>query len=98
MSSNSNSNDNDNIESNPLLHWYKEWILKTPFITRNTMVMILVVYLSSFIFDLTIYLANVPYFTIQYFELYRLILSPLVGNSIFSVSSYLSLFIAHTYI
>jgi hypothetical protein len=72
-------------ESNPLLHAYKEWVLKTPFITRNSLMVMVFVYALSWIIDLQIFLANVPAFVVFYFQIYRLILSPFVGNSILSV-------------
>ena len=70
---------------NPMLHAYKEWVLKTPFITRTSLLVIVTVYLLSWIIDLSHYLSNIPYYVIFYFQLYRLILSPFVGNSILAV-------------
>ena len=70
---------------NQLLDYYQNWVNRTPFITRNFLITIFVVYLISWIYDADKLLGNIPYYTIQYFEFYRIILSPLVGNSILSV-------------
>ena len=70
---------------NPILTFYREWSDKTPFVTRSAMILLLVTYLVSFPVDLDAYFGNVPYFSILNFEVYRLFLSPFVGNSIFNV-------------
>lgn len=49
------------------------------------MMVIVFVYLLSWIVDLTFFLANIPAFVVFYFQIYRLLLSPFVGNSILSV-------------
>lgn len=46
---------------------------------------IILTYLFSWIFDLDKVLGNMPFFTLFNFEVYRVILSPIVGNSIMSV-------------
>lgn len=68
--------------SNPFLDSYRAWSERTPFITRITTILVLVVYILSFFFDLDNYLVNIPLRSVNYFEFYRIILSPLVGNSI----------------
>jgi hypothetical protein len=40
-----------------------------------------IVYILTWFINLESWLANIPYYTLFYFELYRLLLSPLVGNS-----------------
>jgi len=50
-----------------------------------SMMTIVGVYLFSWLIDLTMYIANVPYYTLYSFEVYRAVLSPLVGNSILTV-------------
>ena len=70
---------------NPILTFYREWSDKTPFVTRSAMILLLVTYLVSFPVDLDAYFGNVPYFSVLNFEVYRLFLSPFVGNSIFNV-------------
>lgn len=68
--------------SNPILESYRAWADRTPFITRTTTIIVLIMYILSFFVQLDLYLANIPYYSIQYFEFYRIIFSPLVGNSI----------------
>jgi hypothetical protein len=68
--------------SNPFLESYRAWSERTPFFTRCTTISILAVYILSFFISLDRWLANIPYYSIQYGEIYRIILSPLVGNSL----------------
>ena len=79
------SNQPQSNNDNPILTFYREWSDKTPFVTRSAMILLLVTYLVSFPVDLDAYFGNVPYFSILNFEVYRLFLSPFVGNSIFNV-------------
>ena len=72
-------------DTNPILHAYKEWILRTPFITRNSVVLIIIVYILSWFVNPTKALSDVPDETVLHFQLYRLVLAPFVGNSILSV-------------
>jgi hypothetical protein len=71
--------------NNPMLTFYQQWSDKTPFITRVSTIFMIAIYLSSFFFPLEIYFGNVPFFTIRHFEIYRLVLSPIVGNGIISM-------------
>jgi hypothetical protein len=68
--------------SNPFLESYRAWSERTPWVTRVTTITVLVFYIISFFFDMQLYLTNIPRYTLFRFEVYRLILSPLVGNSI----------------
>lgn len=70
---------------NPLLSYYREWSEKTPYVTRSVMITLLVSYIISFFITTDDLLGNKAYFSILKFELYRLILSPLVGNSILNI-------------
>jgi hypothetical protein len=45
----------------------------------------IVAYIFSWFLDLDSILGNIPYFSLEYFEIYRLIFSPFVGNSIIDV-------------
>lgn len=49
------------------------------------MVVIIAVYVLSFFFSLDVALGNTPYFSIFHFEVYRIVLSPLVGNSLITI-------------
>lgn len=79
------SNQPQSNNDNPILSYYREWSDKTPYVTRTTMILLLVTYLVSFLADLNDYFGNVTYYSILNYEVYRLFLSPLVGNSIFNV-------------
>ena len=67
---------------NPVLTYYREWCDRNPFVTRNVMVLLVICWIASFFFEADHVLGNTTFFTIFSFEVYRLILSPLVGNSI----------------
>lgn len=67
---------------NPILSYYREWSEKTPYVTRSTMIILLVSYVVSFFIETDKLLGNKPYFA---YEAYRLFLSPLVGNTLLNV-------------
>lgn len=80
------SNQTQPNNDNPILSYYREWSDKTPYVTRTTMIVLLVTYLLSCLpLRLDTVLGNTTYFSILNFEVYRLFLSPLVGNSIFNI-------------
>ena len=82
----SSSNGAENASnSNPLLNYYQQWSERTPYVTRVTTVSLCFLYILSFFIPLDSYLGNTPFFVVQHFEIYRLLLSPLVGNSILSL-------------
>jgi hypothetical protein len=63
-------------QENPLRQMYEEWSGRTPFVSRNTMIAIIVIYILSFFFSADMALGNMPFFSILHFEIYRIILSP----------------------
>ena len=75
----------DASPGNPVLASYERWSASTPFVTRSAMVGIVIAYILSFFFDAEIALGNIPYYSIMHFEVYRIFLSFLVGNSILSL-------------
>ena len=77
----SGGNNSNGPNSNPFLESYRAWSERTPWITRVSTIIVLVSYVLSFFLDLEEFLANIPQFSIFYFEFYRIFLSPLVGNS-----------------
>lgn len=83
--SSSAGGNNANNAANPWLNYYQQWSERTPYVTRFTTVSLCCLYILSFFVPLDSYLGNMPFFTIQHFEIYRLLLSPLVGNSILSL-------------
>lgn len=68
---------------NALLQSYQAWSEKTPYITRSLTIILAVFYLISFFIPLELSLSNIPLYSIQKFEIYRLVLSPFAANSIF---------------
>eukprot|EP01041_Mallomonas_annulata_P003460 gene3460-6886_t len=74
-----------NPPNNPILQYYQDWSSRTPFVTRSSMIGMVTLYIGSFFFKADLYLGNQAYFTVMHLELYRLILSPLVGNSILTI-------------
>lgn len=71
--------------TNAALQYFQQWSEKTPFLTRNTTVALVALYLATFFIPADRYLGNVTYFTLYHFEVYRVVLSPLVGNSFLTV-------------
>jgi hypothetical protein len=71
---------------NQLLATYQAWQAKTAYVTRAIIISVGVLSVLSLIgLDLTMYLGNTPAFSVFHFEIYRLVLSPLVGNSIITL-------------
>ncbi len=69
--------------SNQLLSSYKSWQERTAFTTRTITVSVVILsVLALFGLDLTTQLGNIPAFSVFHFEVYRLILSPFVNNSV----------------
>ena len=78
--------------NNVLLGWYQQWSQQTPYITRSTCIALVVIYIVSFIIQADEILGNIPFFTTTHFEIYRILTSPLVGNSILNVIILLFIF------
>lgn len=70
---------------NPFLQSYQAWAVRTPAVTRYSTIVLTIVYILTWFFSLEDLFANVPYYTLFYFEVYRLVLSPLVGNSLLTL-------------
>lgn len=69
-----------------MLSSFNAWKASVPFVTRSTLLAVTVLGILSLIgFDFEDYLANEPAYTLYYFEVYRVVLSVFVGNSIISV-------------
>jgi membrane associated rhomboid family serine protease len=71
--------------NNPILESYLNFKKETPLVTRYVLTSQLICFLISYIFDPTDAAANIPYFTIRQFEVYRIILSPFLCNRFFSL-------------
>jgi hypothetical protein len=86
MSSNSTPAAGAAPPQNQVLNYYREWANRTPLVARSTLLVLSVMWLLSWFLPLDAeQLGNVPYFTIFYYELYRIIVSPLVGNDFISL-------------
>eukprot|EP00640_Fibrocapsa_japonica_P002309 CAMPEP_0113936424 /NCGR_PEP_ID=MMETSP1339-20121228/3338_1 /TAXON_ID=94617 /ORGANISM="Fibrocapsa japonica" /LENGTH=289 /DNA_ID=CAMNT_0000938895 /DNA_START=54 /DNA_END=920 /DNA_ORIENTATION=+ /assembly_acc=CAM_ASM_000762 len=72
-------------QENPVLKWYQNWAASTPLVTRYTTTGIVSLYLISWVVDLSMPLANIPYYSVMKLEVYRLLLSPLFTGSLFGV-------------
>lgn len=70
---------------NPFLQSYQAWSVRTPYVTRTSTIVLTIVYILTWFINLQSWWANIPYYTLFYFEIYRLILSPLVGNSLLTL-------------
>jgi len=71
--------------TNPILTAYENFVQNTPYITRTIISIQGVSYLISWFFDAEYALGNIPHFTIFRFEIYRIVLSPLVNSSLLSL-------------
>ena len=69
-------------QSNPVLQYYTEWSERTPYITRSVMVILVVTFVLSLFFNTDTAFGDIPHYTVYRLEVYRIILSPLVGNSL----------------
>lgn len=77
---------NNNNHSNPILSYFIEWSDKTSCVTRNIMITLFVCLIISFFFPASEnFLGNIPQYTIFKYQLYRLLCSPLVGNSLLNI-------------
>ena len=78
----SSSRSNEPPQPNPLLTAYESFVKNTPFVTRIILTIQVISYAFSwFMVNPTYSLGNIPLFSIQYFELYRILLSPLINDS-----------------
>lgn len=64
---------------------YQDWSRTTPFITRSIVLSLVISYIISWFLPLTLALSNVPLFTVQSLEVYRVATSVLVCDSIFTL-------------
>eukprot|EP00984_Skeletonema_dohrnii_P002377 scaffold828_cov129-Skeletonema_dohrnii-CCMP3373.AAC.2 len=72
-------------DANPVLTAYESYVRDTPLVTRYVLNAVVISYFMSFFVDPTFALANIPYFTLFRFQLYRVITSPLVCSSILNL-------------
>ncbi|GMI34663.1 hypothetical protein TrCOL_g11698 [Triparma columacea] len=77
--------DQQGQDPNPFLTKYQDWSRTTPFITRSIVLSLVISYIISWFLPLTLALSNVPLFTVQSLEVYRVATSVLVCDSIFTL-------------
>ncbi|KAJ1457831.1 hypothetical protein M885DRAFT_562312 [Pelagophyceae sp. CCMP2097] len=70
---------------NPVVSAYEAWRARTPLVCRKVCEVLVCAYAVSWVFDLSAALSVVPFFVVRRLQVYRLVLSPLVGNSLISV-------------
>ena len=71
---------------NPIQTYYLEPIDKIPSVTRAVLIILILMHLMSWFIPIENMIGNTPIFTVFYFELYRLLLSPFVGNSFINLT------------
>ena len=73
------------VSSHPAAVAYRDWEGRTPCLTRHTLVALFVCYGLSFFIDASMAVSNIPFFTVQHLEVWRLVLSPLFSNSLLNL-------------
>lgn len=71
--------------NNPVVSAYETFSRETPLVTRYCIQELIICYLTSFIFDFTHALVNIPFLTVYRLELYRLIFAPFISDNILTV-------------
>lgn len=79
------NNNGEPPPSNPAFQAYETFSQSTPFVTRTLLTVQAVTYIASWFFDPHYALGNIPHFSVLRFEIYRILLSPLVNSSLFSL-------------
>jgi hypothetical protein len=79
------STPNEPPPPNPILTAYETFVRDTPLVTRYTITIQFVSWFASFFVNPSFAIDNIPYFTIFKFEIYRIVLSPLVCQRILSL-------------
>ncbi|CAJ1953809.1 unnamed protein product [Cylindrotheca closterium] len=85
MLHNEDSNSQLPPPSNPILDRYLVFRNGTPFVTRLMLSSQVTCYILSFLVNTQKVAANIPYFTVYNFQLYRILLSPLLCNRFVSL-------------
>jgi membrane associated rhomboid family serine protease len=90
MNSTPQSQNSPPIGTNPFVRYYEEWSERTPLVTKYSVIGLIVSYMISlflYFFGINFddFFTNEVEYTVYRFEIYRLILSPFVGNNIIMV-------------
>ena len=67
---------------NPVNRAYEQWRARTPTVCRCCALGLAGAYGLSWVLDLGGLLATTPFYVVRRYQVYRLLLSPLVGNSL----------------
>lgn len=77
---------------NPILNGYEQFVQDTPFVTRSILTTLGATWVLGCFVDLSYATATIPYYCLWRFEVYRLLISPLICQSILTlIFAYLSL-------
>jgi membrane associated rhomboid family serine protease len=71
--------------TNPVQSAYESFARETPLVTRYCITAFVLSYVTSFIFDFTSALVNIPLLTVFRFEIYRIILAPFISENILTL-------------
>lgn len=71
--------------NNPILNAYEQFVTDTPLVTRYVLTTLVVTWVAGFFADLSYATATIPYFCIYRFEIYRIIISPFICQSLLSL-------------
>lgn len=70
---------------NPFLTAYENFVQNTPYLTRSILIIQVISYVVSWLWNPHYALANIPHFVLFRFEVYRIILSPLVNTQLITL-------------
>jgi membrane associated rhomboid family serine protease len=70
---------------NPILNGYEQFVQDTPLVTRYILTMLGATWVVGCFVDLSYATATIPYFCLWRFEVYRLLISPLICQSILTL-------------
>ena len=64
---------------------YSDWTARTPLVTRSLLQALGASYLLSWFVGTDLILANIPFYAVLRFEVYRVLLSPFSSNSLLTL-------------
>jgi membrane associated rhomboid family serine protease len=70
---------------NPILNAYEQFVQDTPFVTRSILTTLGATWMLGCFVDLSYATATIPYYCLWKFEVYRLLISPLICQSILTL-------------
>lgn len=85
LSSSSSPSSTTDLPPNPLLTAYEKYLESTPLVTRYLLAGQVISYLLSWFLNLHTALATIPHQILNQYQIYRLVLSPLINTRLFNV-------------